>query len=426
VAQVQLQNFYLRTDAVGIAQARLYLNPTAVVYPPPANPPAADATSGRWGSAALDVGALAAGVHTLWVVPVAATDAAVGPATGTGGAPNRVYRGLRVQLTIARENNRSRMTNATLHPSSIADGAVSLNAGRQELTVRLRPVWIESPVHANRGHTLDMIVVHRTGGDQIGPAINQFLAGGTSCHYLIDRDGHVVKMVLDSQRAAQAGRETHWGTQTSINDRSVGIESVATTAQELTAVQYTVLIRLIHALMTAHTIPRHRVLGHSDIRTDASGVLNNDRIACPGANFDWPQLEGANPGIGLRRAGGATTTTADPVAAFFDAMDAAGVANLQLRENDHDPRQVGTQAQPGRFGGHPRPGVTATPIAHLQTCLAEIGYSVGPANGVFNHRTARAVQHFETHFLGAAANERVDRATAALIRAVRLANPVAD
>lgn len=424
MAQVQLQNFYLRNDSVGISGARLYLNPTVAVYPPPANPPAADATSGRWGSATLNISALAAGVHTLWVVPVASTDAAVGPTTGTGGAPNRVYRGLRVQLTIARENNRSRITNATVHVADTANGAVNLNAGTQELTVRLRPIWIESPVHANRGHTLDMIVVHRTGGDQIGPALNQFLSGGTSCHYIIDRDGHVVKMVLDSQRGAQAGRETRWGTQDFINDVSVGIENVATTAQELTAAQYTALIRLIQALMAAHTIPRHRVLGHSDIRTDANGVLNNDRIACPGANFDWPQLEAANPGIGLRRTGGPNNAL-DPVAAFFDAMDAAGVANLQLREDDHDPRQVGKQTQPGRFGGQPRPGVAMTPIAQLQTCLAEIGYSVGPANGVFNHRTARAVRHFETHFLGAAANERIDRATAALIRAVRLANPVA-
>jgi N-acetyl-anhydromuramyl-L-alanine amidase AmpD len=424
MALVQLQNYYLRTDSVGISGARLYLNPTAVVYPPPANPPTADATSGRWGSATLDVSALATGPHTLWVVPVASTNAAVGPTTGTGGAPNRVYRGLQVQLTIVRENDRSRITNAVVHPASSADGAVTLNIARQELTVRLRPIWIESPVHANRGHTLDMIVVHRTGGEQIGPAINQFLSGGTSCHYLIDRDGHIVKMVLDSQRGAQAGRETHWGSQNFINDVSVGIENVASTTQELTAVQYTALIRLIQDLMAAHSIPRHRVLGHSDIRTDAAGVLNNDRIACPGANFDWAQLEDANPGIGLRRTGG-TSTTPDPVGAFFDAMDAAGVANLQLRENDHDPRQVGNKTQPGRFGGQTRPGVAATPIAQLQTWLAEIGYSVGPANGVFNHRTARAVLHFETHFLGAAADQRVDRATAALIRAVRLANPAA-
>jgi N-acetyl-anhydromuramyl-L-alanine amidase AmpD len=424
MAQVQLRNLYIPTDSVGIANARLYLNPTAVVYPPPAVPPAASATTGKWGSATLNVSSLPAGQHTLWVVPVAATDAAVGPTTGTGTAPNRVYRGLRIQLTIARENNRSRIAGATVHVSHTDNGEVALNAARQELTVRLRPVWIQSPTRARRTRTLDMIVVHRTGGTRIGPAINQFLSGGTSCHYIIDRDGHIVKMVLDADRGAQAGRETRWGTQDFINDVSVGIENVADTTQELTAVQYTSLIRLIHSLMTAHGIPRHRVLGHSDIRTDANGVLNNDRIACPGANFDWPQLESANPGIGLRRTGG-NLNAPDPVADFFDAMDAAGVVNLQLRENDHDPRQVGKQTQPGRFGGQPRPGVAATPIAQIQTWLSEIGYSVGPANGQFNHRTARAVRHFETHFLGAGANERVDRATAALIRAVRLSNPAA-
>lgn len=422
--QVQLRNFYLHNDSVGISGARLYLNPQAAVYPPPANPPAANATSGRWGSATLDISTLPAGGHTLWVVPNGASADPVGPATGTGGAPNRVYRGLRIQLTIVRERDRSRLTNAVVDAATQHNGAVTLNTGRQELEVRLRPIWIESPYHSNRTHTLDMIIVHRTGGPVIGPAINQFLSGRTSAHYIIDRDGTVLKMVLDSRSAWQAGATTRWGTQTHMNGSSIGIENVGTVNQGLEAAQYVSLIALIQALMTTHSISRHRVLGHSDVRTDAAGVLNPDRVACPGTQFEWTQLENAQPGIGLARQGGTGGGT-DPVADFFTAMQTTGVQDLALRTSDHDPRQVGTRAQPGRFGGRDRPGVTATPIAQLQTWLAEIGYSVGTATGEYNARTARAVLHFRTHFAGQHAADTVDQSTAALIREVRLANPVA-
>jgi hypothetical protein len=61
----------------------------------------------------------------------------------------------------------------------------------------------------------------------------------------------------------------------------------------------------------------------------------------------------------------------------------------------------------------------------LQTWLAEIGYSVGPADGKYEARTIRAVLHFQTHFIGKGATDRVNRQTAALINAVRQANPKA-
>lgn len=82
--------------------------------------------------------------------------------------------------------------------------------------------------------------------------------------------------------------------------------------------------------------------------------------------------------------------------------------------------------RPGRFGGREQKGITETPIKHLQTWLAEIGYSVGSANGQFNARTARAVRHFLVHFEGRSDNDTVNAQTAALIRAVRNANPKAD
>jgi hypothetical protein len=176
--------------------------------------------------------------------------------------------------------------------------------------------------------------------------------------------------------------------------------------------------------MKKYNIVGHRVIGHSEVRAKAGGILSTDRVACPGRKFDWTKLENATPKIGLQRSGGAGGG-ADPVGEFFAAMQAAGVNNLRLRLNDHDPQLSGKTTIPGVFGGVKYPAVTARPIAQLQTWLAEIGYSVGPADGILNQRTVRAVVHFETHF-ASAVDERLDQTTAALIHAVRLANPKAD
>lgn len=103
-----------------------------------------------------------------------------------------------------------------------------------------------------------------------------------------------------------------------------------------------------------------------------------------------------------------------------------GAPPLVLKPGDFDPPTVGGQRRPGQFGGREFKDITETPIQHLQTGLAEIGYSVGPANGQFNPRTARAVRHFRVHFERRSDSDTIDAPTAALIRAVRDANPRAD
>lgn len=99
---------------------------------------------------------------------------------------------------------------------------------------------------------------------------------------------------------------------------------------------------------------------------------------------------------------------------------------LVLKPGDFDPQTVGGKLRSGQFGGREYQDRIETPIKHLQTWLVEIGYSVGPANGQFNPRTARAVRHFQVHFEGRSANDTINEQTAALIRAVRDANPQAD
>jgi N-acetyl-anhydromuramyl-L-alanine amidase AmpD len=273
-----------------------------------------------------------------------------------------------------------------------------------------------------------MIMVHKTGGEVIGPAINQFLSGGSSSHYMIDRDGQIVKFVKDTIAAGHASHEnnedqSHWGSQTKLAYRSIGIENVGSDAQALTDAQYTSLIRLIQELMSAYNVPRHRVIGHGDCLTDGNAVLSDQRIECPGPLFEWDRLETANPPIGLARTGG-TSSGADPVAAFFKTMTDKGVANLALTGGDFDP-QPGA-GKPSKFGHKDYKDITDTPIKTLQTWLAEIGYSVGTADGKLNPRTVQAARHFQVHFQNRDNVATINAETAALIKAVRDANPKAD
>jgi N-acetyl-anhydromuramyl-L-alanine amidase AmpD len=410
--------------------ARLYINPPGGPIPQPCNSNLVYATTDAFGKAELNVAGLLPGEHSLWIVPKETTTEPVGPRTATGPDVERIFRPLHIRFETGIERYVKR---AWIHSNTLDNGTLDVNLWRikaQELDVRLWPAWVKSPYHSDRGNQkIDMIVVHKTGDPTIGPAINTFLTGKTSAHYVVGRDGHVVKMVLDHLAAWHASHEnkqdqSHWGTQTALAWRSIGIENVGTVKQGFTGPQYKSLIRLIQELMRTHNVPRHRVVAHSDILTDGHAHLSDDRIACPGYQFEWSQLENAQPPIGLARTGG-NGGGDDPVAQFFQAMN-GGTKPLILKPGDFDPQSAGGKLQPGKFGGLERKDITQTPIKQLQTWLAEIGYSVGPADGVFNRQTARAARHFQVHFEGRSDNDTINAGTAAMIRSVRAANPKAD
>jgi len=430
---VRLRNMHLQWPDP-VVEARVYVDPTHPVYPYGGSDRDRFATSDTNGDARLT--GLAPGEHTLWVVPKLTTNEAVGQYTATGPEVSRIFRGVQIQVTV---DSKYKVTRATIHTGTIDNGSLSPSLasvnGAQVLQVQLRPIWIKSPNNYDRrNQKIDMIVIHKTGGEGMGSPINTFLSSSTSAHYIIGRDGHAVKMVLENRAAGHASHEnnqdqSHWGTQTRLAWRSIGIETVGTVKQGFTDAQYKTLIALVQELMKIHEIPRHRVVGHSDILTDGHGHMSDDRIACPGFQFDWAQLENANPPIGLARSGGASGE-ANPVEEFFELMNRGlmrdGGRAVVLKAGDFDPKTIGGKVQPSRFGGKEYKEVTQTPITLLQTWLAEIGYSVGPLTGQFNPRTARAVRHFQVHFEGRSDNDTINQRTAALIRAVRDANPKAD
>lgn len=430
---IRLRNFYLpRWDGVG--GARLYLDPAFPVAPPVVNDQDAFTTASSNGDARLDISALQPGTHTLWVIPKFTSAERVGVQTMADPKAERMFRSLRLEFSVGGLNN---VTSAVVHATTMGNGIVTATLGNtknQILDVHLRAIWLKSPYNYQRTQKIDMIVVHKTGGPVIGPAINQMLVGGASAHYIIDRDGAVLKFVHEDRVAGHASHEnaadqSHWGKQTTLAWRSIGIENVGSTKQGLEDAQYMSLIRIIQEMMAKYSIPRHRVIAHSDILTDGHGVLSDQRIACPGWQFEWSRLENAKgQAIGLSRAGG--TPTADDVGAIFMVQGIAatllGGKSMALVEGDYDPIMVGTKLKPGRFGRREIPDVAVAPIKLLQTWLSEIGYSVGKVDGIYHHQFARAVRHFRVHFLRQHDKESIDQETADLIRAVRAANPKAD
>jgi len=153
-----------------------------------------------------------------------------------------------------------------------------------------------SPNHARRGEParIDMLVLHYTGMANAAAALDRLCdpAARVSAHYLVEENGTIWRLVSDERRAFHAGRSC-WAGENDLNHVSIGIEIVNPghewgyrpfPEEQMTAVE-----RLCHDLISRYSIPRHRIVGHSDVAPD--------RKSDPGELFDWPRL--ARAGIGL-------------------------------------------------------------------------------------------------------------------------------
>jgi N-acetyl-anhydromuramoyl-L-alanine amidase len=100
-----------------------------------------------------------------------------------------------------------------------------------------------------------------------------------SAHFLIRRDGRLVQFVSCNDRAWHAGASS-WNGRHACNDFSIGVELEGTDDVPYASVQYTMLARLLKAIVRHH--PVKGIVGHSDI---APG-----RKTDPGPAFDWARL----------------------------------------------------------------------------------------------------------------------------------------
>lgn len=161
---------------------------------------------------------------------------------------------------------------------------------------------LPSPNHDARpgDGTVDTLVLHYTGMADAAAAAARLRdpASKVSCHYLVDEDGAVLRLVPESRRAWHAGVSC-WRGRPRLNDRSIGIEIVNPGHEfgyrPFPALQMAAVCDLCLAVLARHPIAARDVVGHADVAPD--------RKRDPGELFDWAGL--AANGVGLWPADGA-------------------------------------------------------------------------------------------------------------------------
>jgi len=174
----------------------------------------------------------------------------------------------------------------------------------------VRLVERPSPNHEARpGVPVDMLVLHYTGMQSAEAALERLCdpASKVSCHWLIDEDGTVYRLVDEARRAFHAG-VSFWRGERDTNSRSIGIELVNPGHEwgyrPFPPAQMAALIDLATGIEGRHPIPAHQVLGHSDVAPR--------RKQDPGEKFDWTALAAA--GLGIWPVKDARPAALDPIA----------------------------------------------------------------------------------------------------------------
>ena len=147
---------------------------------------------------------------------------------------------------------------------------------------------VPSPNFDARRPTL--VVLHHTSNNSTDRALTTLTSPErkVSAHYLIGRDGEIIQLVEEKQRAWHAG-ESWWGGNIDVNSASIGIELDNNGDEPFPDVQIDVLLGLLTDLQQRYNIPRANFIGHADV---APG-----RKVDPSAWFPWRRL--AENGFGL-------------------------------------------------------------------------------------------------------------------------------
>jgi N-acetylmuramoyl-L-alanine amidase len=136
----------------------------------------------------------------------------------------------------------------------------------------------------------NLVVLHHTSNGSLEKALATLTdpARKVSAHYLVGRDGRIVRLVEEKERAWHAG-ESWWGGNTDVNSVSIGIELDNDGFEPFAEAQIDALLGLLADILRRHGIPGANVVGHADI---APG-----RKQDPSALFPWRRL--AEHGFGL-------------------------------------------------------------------------------------------------------------------------------
>jgi N-acetyl-anhydromuramyl-L-alanine amidase AmpD len=368
------------------------------------------------GKTTVDIGRLN-GRYKLRLAPAAGQVSVgpAGPATNAGGA-ERMYRVLDIILNV--RDGVLQMSPAPAVAPGMTHGRVRSVAG-DFIEVDWKPDWVRAHRVGPRPPRVvaNAIVLHRTDAPTIGSTLSNFITKPVNAHYVVDVDGHVVKMVFEADQASHAGPGAQWRGEQPVNAFSVGIE-IVNDGGRFPAPQMTGSIRLIQELMEEFRIPRRRVLAHCEVHPlkpddEDPNLLINARLPCPGPDFDWPMLEK------LRLA--ATPFQLQVLRRYEHFFEEFPNEALVFRNSDRGSRY-------GR-AGRTHDGYLRL-ITTLQSDLQDIGYEGVPPEevGEYGIRTVRIVERFQArYFTGNRSPSghprrpkfgEVDRGTASAIRGV--------
>lgn len=134
------------------------------------------------------------------------------------------------------------------------------------------------------------VIIHHTSQNSTSQTVRTFQLSHTkvSSHYVIGRDGQVIQMLNDYERAWHAGK-SKWGSVTDMNSASIGIELDNNGRDPFPESQIDALLILLDTLKSKYLISQLNFIGHADI----APTRKDD----PNVNFPWKRL--AERGFGI-------------------------------------------------------------------------------------------------------------------------------
>lgn len=205
--------------------------------------------------------------------------------------------------------------------------------------------WVPSPNHDPR--RANYVVLHHTGSPTVSQAIGALTSvrAAVSAHYVIDRDGTIVALVDERERAWHAG-DSYWGGHTDLNSASIGVELVNDGEEPFADTQIASLVALLQDVSRRHRFPPANVLGHGDVAPT--------RKVDPSLQFPWSRL--AQAGFGAwceptewQHAG--TGASQAPARALADNDDVRAITLLQAFGYDAADPQAALRAFHRHFRG---------------------------------------------------------------------------
>ena len=272
----------------------------------------------------------------------------------------------------------------------------------QRIQIDWKPDWIArhsphlGPLPVDReSNDIREIILHVTGGPLIAGAVSKFLrtsAKKTSgIHYIVDMDGHIIKMLHERDGAFHAGHVSGvhlagWGEGESaarVARTSIGIEHVATAGNEWPDVQIQASLELVRQLTNHFGLSPRDVIGHNDVIVlKSTRALPKKTKVCPGDALPWERYQEA--GLSLT-----AKSDFNPPADIY-----GGIFNTQAFLDDSAPADVVQELQedlnrigwwlPARRGGHRRFGTfdehTEAGVTRFQArFMARQGFPFTPA-----------------------------------------------